>query len=61
MTILTALLLQSILTVQNERFPLLKLPEFFACIPALLVGIRTKDLMKIVLTGILAVAFLRLI
>ncbi|GAA2904264.1 AzlD domain-containing protein [Enterococcus pseudoavium] len=59
MTILTALLLQSILNFQPGHFPTFRLPEVLACIPALIVGIRTNDLMKIVLTGILGIALLR--
>ena len=53
MTILTALLFQSLLNFQTGHFPTLRFPEIFACIPALIVGIRTNDLMKIVLTGVL--------
>ncbi|MDT2595692.1 AzlD domain-containing protein [Enterococcus dongliensis] len=60
MTILTALLLQSLLNFQAGHFPTLRFPEVFACIPALIVGIRTNDLMKIVLTGVLGIALLRL-
>jgi len=60
MTILTALLVQSLLNFQTGQFPSLRFPEFFACIPALIVGIRTNDLMKIVLTGVLGIALLRL-
>lgn len=60
MTILTALLLQSLLNFQAGHFPTLRFPEIFACIPALIVGIRTNDLMKIVLTGVLGIALLRL-
>ena len=61
MTILTALLMQSLLNFQTGHFPTLRFPEVFACIPALIVGIRTNDLMKIVLTGVLGIALLRLI
>ncbi|MBX8939013.1 AzlD domain-containing protein [Enterococcus gilvus] len=60
MTILTALLLQSLLNFQTGHFPTVRFPEIFACIPALIVGIRTNDLMKIVLTGVLGIALLRL-
>jgi len=59
MTILTALLIQSLLNYQAGNFPTLRFPEVLACIPALIVGIRTKDLMKIVLTGVLGIALLR--
>lgn len=61
MTILTALLMRSLLNFQTGHFPTLRFPEVFACIPALIVGIRTNDLMKIVLTGVLGIALLRLI
>lgn len=61
MTILTALLLQSLLNFQTGHFPTVRFPEIFACIPALIVGIRTNDLMKIVLTGVLGIALLRLL
>lgn len=61
MTILTALLLQSLLNFQAGHFPTVRFPEIFACIPALIVGIRTNDLMKIVLTGVLGIALLRLL
>jgi len=60
MTILTALLLQSLLEFHTGQFPTLKIPEMIACIPALIVGIRTNDLMKIVVTGVLCIALLRL-
>ena len=61
MTILTALLIQSLLNLKKGHFPTLRFPEIFACIPALIVGIRTNDLMKIVLTGVLGIALLRLL
>lgn len=61
MTILTALLMQSLLNFQTGHFPTLRIPELLAYIPALIVGIRTKDLMKIVLTGVLGIALLRLL
>jgi branched-subunit amino acid transport protein len=61
MTILTALLFQSLLNFQTGHFPTLRFPEIFACTPALIVGIRTNDLMKIVLTGVLGIALLRLL
>lgn len=58
--ILTALLIQSLLNYREGQFPTLKIPELLACLPAVLVGIRTKDLMKIVVTGIIGIAVLRL-
>ncbi|GCF93612.1 branched-chain amino acid ABC transporter [Enterococcus florum] len=61
LTILTALLFQSLLIFKAGHFPAIKFPEVLACIPALIVGIRTNDLMKIVITGVIGIALLRLI
>ncbi|MFD1899741.1 AzlD domain-containing protein [Enterococcus termitis] len=58
--ILTALLFQSILEAQTSGFPKLKLLEAISCIPTLLVAIRTKDLMKTVVVGIVTIAVLRI-
>lgn len=58
--ILTALLIQNLLNIQTGKLPTLKIPETIACIPALAVGIYTKDLMKIVITGIITIALIRL-
>lgn len=57
--ILSALLFQSILEYQSGRLPQLKLLEFLACLPAFLVAVRTKDLMKTVLAGVVSIALLR--
>ncbi|WP_414625648.1 AzlD domain-containing protein [Tetragenococcus muriaticus] len=57
---MTALLVQNLLSVSTGRPPVLDIPETLACIPALIVGIYTKDLMKIVVTGIIAIALIRL-
>ena len=59
--ILTALLLQSVLIYKEGSFPTFKLLETVGCIPTLLVAIRTKDLMRTVITGIVTIALLRLI
>lgn len=59
--ILTALFVQSLLKFREGRFPVIKLKETLACIPALVVGYYTKDLMKIVVTGIVAIAIIRII
>ncbi|MBL1229580.1 AzlD domain-containing protein [Enterococcus sp. BWB1-3] len=59
--ILTALLLQSMLTYKEGSFPTLKVLEAVSCIPTLLVAVRTKDLMRTVITGIVTIALLRLI
>ncbi|MBP2098133.1 AzlD domain-containing protein [Enterococcus rivorum] len=58
--ILTALLFQSILEVQESGLPHLKTLEAIGCIPTLLVAIRTKDLMKTVIVGVITIALLRL-
>lgn len=58
--ILTALLFQSILEVQATGFPELKTLEAISCIPTLLVAVRTKDLMKTVIVGIVTIAILRI-
>jgi len=57
--ILTALLVQNLLSVPSGKAPILNIQEAIACIPALIVGIYTKDLMKIVVTGIIAIALIR--
>ncbi|OJG98242.1 hypothetical protein RV18_GL003559 [Enterococcus termitis] len=57
---MTALLFQSILEAQTSGFPKLKLLEAISCIPTLLVAIRTKDLMKTVVVGIVTIAVLRI-
>lgn len=59
--ILAALLLQSLLTIEEGGLPRLKLQETLACIPTFLIGYYTKDLMKIVITGIITIALIRLI
>lgn len=59
--ILAALLLQSLLEIENQGLPKLKIQETLACVPTLFVGYYTKDLMKIVLTGIVTIAVIRLI
>ncbi|EGC68422.1 Branched-chain amino acid transport protein (AzlD) [Enterococcus casseliflavus ATCC 12755] len=57
--ILAALLVQNLLIFREGQFPILKVKETIACILALLVGYYTKDLMKIVITGVIAMALLR--
>lgn len=59
--ILAALLLQSLLTMEEGNLPRLKLEETLACIPTFLIGYYTKDLMKIVITGIITIALIRLV
>ena len=59
--ILAALLMQSLLYTENQALPKLKIQETLACVPTAFVGYYTKDLMKIVTTGIIAIAIIRLI
>lgn len=59
--ILLALLVQSLLVFRSGHFPTIKVAETIACIPAVLVGYYTKDLMKIVIIGVVGIALLRLI
>ncbi|MHC5269705.1 AzlD domain-containing protein [Enterococcus sp. LJL98] len=59
--ILAALLLQSLLVVEDNHLPKLKIQETMACIPTFIIGYYTKDLMKIVITGIITIALIRLI
>lgn len=58
--VLTALLFQSILKTQATGFPTIKTIEAISCIPTFLVAIRTKDLMKTVIVGVLTIALLRI-
>ncbi|OJG19194.1 hypothetical protein RU97_GL000765 [Enterococcus canis] len=60
-SILTALTFQSILEVQANGWIGFKQLETLAALPTLLVAIRTQDLMKTVVTGIAAIALLRLL
>lgn len=59
--ILAALFFQSLLTVSEGGIPKIKIGELLACLPALIMGIRTKDLMKIVIVGVVSMALIRLV
>jgi branched-subunit amino acid transport protein len=59
--ILTALVFQSMLEVQNNGFPKIKTLEAIASVPTFLVAVKTKDLMKTVIVGIITMAIFRLI
>ena len=59
--ILTALLVQSLLNFRTGQWPTVKVSELVACLPAIVVGYYTKDLMKIVIVGIAGIALLRLL
>ena len=58
--ILAALFFQSLFDFHENSWPQLKIPELIACIPTLFVGYYSKDLMKIVVTGIISIALIRL-
>lgn len=58
LSILAALFFQSLFTFHENQWP--KIPELIACIPTLFVGYYSKDLMKIVVTGIISIALIRL-
>ena len=47
-------------TFHENQWPELKISELIACIPTLFVGYYSKDLMKIVVTGIISIALTRL-
>lgn len=59
--ILTALLVQSILEVSEEGFPKVKTMEVFSSVPTLLIAIKTKNLMKTVIVGMITMAVLRML
>ena len=52
-------LFSNLLVFREGQFPLLKVKETVACLPALVVGYYTKDLMKIVVTGVITMAAIR--
>ncbi|SJZ81394.1 Branched-chain amino acid transport protein [Pilibacter termitis] len=58
-TIISALLLQCLLQERTGGVPTFKLLECIAFFPALFIAIRTKDLMKTVITGVFVIALLR--
>lgn len=60
-TILFALTLSSLFTSKVGQLPRLNGLEGLASLPTLLVAIRTKNLLYTVLTGIVSLAFLRLV
>ncbi|MDR0921547.1 MAG: AzlD domain-containing protein [Lactobacillales bacterium] len=57
--ILCALLFQSVLTPHAYLLPNFKGLECLALVPTVFVAIRTKDLMKTAIVGIVAIALLR--
>jgi len=65
--IMTAIFVESLLTYHVGHWPGLDLPNIYASIPAILAfpailaGILTKSLLAVVITGIIAMAVLRLV
>lgn len=57
--ILAALLIQSLLTNEKGQLPTFKFEEVLACFPTFIVGYYTRDLLKIVLTGMVTIAMIR--
>lgn len=58
--IITAILFENLLTVKNGYWPILNLDNCLAAVPSLVAGLLTKNLLVIVLVGVLAMALLRL-
>lgn len=57
--ILTALFVQNLLTVREGQFPTVNYEYFFASIPTVLAAIITKNLMWVVIIGIIAMSLVR--
>lgn len=60
-SIIFALLLSSIFTVEVGSLPLVKWAELIAAIPTFIVMLRTKNVMVTVLVGCLCMAMIRLV
>lgn len=61
LAILTALFVQSLLITRANNFPLINLENLLASLPTIITAILTKNLMWIVVVGILSMAIIRLI
>lgn len=59
--IMTAIFVESLLTYHAGHWPEFNLPNIYASIPAILAGALTKSLLAVVITGIVAMAVLRLV
>ncbi|WP_088815270.1 MULTISPECIES: AzlD domain-containing protein [Listeria] len=57
--ILTALFIQSLLTEHDGNFPSIDLLPFLAALPTILTAILTKNLLWVVVIGIISMAALR--
>lgn len=59
--IMTAIFVESLLTYHAGHWPGFNLPNIYASIPAILAGVLTKSLLAVVITGVVAMALLRLV
>ncbi|RRK11665.1 AzlD domain-containing protein [Lactiplantibacillus garii] len=59
--IMTAIFVESLLTYHAGHWPGVNLPNVYASLPAILAGILTKSLLAVVITGVVAMAVLRLV
>ncbi|WP_404821284.1 AzlD domain-containing protein [Lactiplantibacillus carotarum] len=59
--IMTAIFVESLLTYHAGHWPSLNLPNVYASIPAVVAGVLTKSLLAVVITGVVAMALLRLV
>ncbi|WP_137624848.1 AzlD domain-containing protein [Lactiplantibacillus pingfangensis] len=59
--IMTAIFVESLLTYHAGHWPGFNLANIYASIPAILAGILTKSLLAVVITGVIAMALLRLV
>ncbi|MBC6295829.1 AzlD domain-containing protein [Listeria sp. FSL L7-1517] len=61
LAILTALFVQSLLTTSKNAFPVINMENLLASLPTIITAILTKNLMWIVIVGIVSMAVIRLI
>ncbi|GFH40121.1 AzlD domain-containing protein [Lactococcus insecticola] len=61
LSMMTSLLVSELFITHKNSLPTLDLLRFLAMIPAILVGVIRKSLMLAVLTGVIAMAILRLL
>ncbi|ETY74956.1 AzlD domain-containing protein [Lactiplantibacillus fabifermentans] len=59
--IMTAIFVESLLTYHAGHWPGFDLENIYASIPAILAGVLTKSLLAVVITGVIAMALLRLV
>lgn len=59
--IMTAIFVESLFVYHAGHWPGFNLPNVFASIPAIFAGILTKSLLAVVITGVIAMALMRLV